>query len=58
MDDMSSVLKKAFEIYKEMDEIKEEEGGKALDAIDQISFGRYIESDPGNPVTYGLYSYS
>lgn len=45
---MGTLLKQAMEIYRDIDELREQEGGKVVDAIDQVSFSRYIESDPDN----------
>lgn len=45
---MGTLLKQAMDIYRDIDELREQEGGKVVDAIDQVSFSRYIESDPDN----------
>ncbi|XP_055318781.1 uncharacterized protein LOC129576865 [Sitodiplosis mosellana] len=45
-DDMKKVAKKAFEIYKEIDELKDEEENKLLEAFEKSPLNHYIDSQP------------
>lgn len=48
---MKRVAKKAFEIYKDVDELKEEEENKLLDVFEKSPLNHYIDSEPEvNPV--------
>lgn len=44
-------MKKAFEVYKEIDELKDEEENKLLEAFEKSPINHWIESEPEvNPV--------
>lgn len=51
IDGIKKVAKKAFEIYKEVDDLKEEGENKLLDAFEKSPLNHYIDSEPQvNPV--------
>lgn len=50
-EDVKKVLKKAYGIYKEMDDIKEEEEDKLLDVVDKIPLNRIIDTEPDSSVS-------
>lgn len=50
-EDVKQVLKKAYGIYKEMDDIKEEEEDKLLDVVDKIPLNRIIDTEPDSSVS-------
>lgn len=50
-EDVKNVLKKAYGIYKEIDEIKEEEEDKLIDVVDKIPLNRIIDTEPNNSVS-------
>lgn len=45
-EDVKKVLKKAYNIYREIDEIKEEEEDKLINAVDKIPLNRLIDTEP------------
>lgn len=55
-DDIKKVAKKAYKIYKEVDDFKEEEENKLIEAFEKSPLNRYIDSEPEvNPVISKLY---
>lgn len=50
MDDVKKVLLKAYSIYREIDQIRDDEEDKLIDAVDKIPFSRLIESEPNGAV--------
>lgn len=56
-EDARKLFKKAIEIYKDIDEIKEQEEDKLLEILEKIPIDRYIESEPVvNPVKFNIYT--
>lgn len=47
---MKGVLKKAYSIYKEIDEIIDQDEDKFIDAVDKIPLNRVIDTEPTNSV--------
>lgn len=45
-DDIKKVAKKAFKMYKEFDDLKEEEENKILEILEKIPLNQYIDSEP------------
>lgn len=57
-EDAKTFFKKAFEVYKEIDEIKEQEEDKLLEILEKIPIDRYIDSEPRvNPVEFKITSH-
>lgn len=50
-EDVKKVLKKAYNIYKEIDDMKEEEEDKLIDAVDKIPLNRLIDTEPDESVS-------
>lgn len=50
MDDVKKVLIKAYSLYKEIDQIRDDEEDRLMDTVDKIPFSRLIESEPNEAV--------